>query len=171
MNTVIETERLILRAFTPDDLQAFIRMNSDPDMIRYAQPRAITAEDEAREAMAKGPFHDYEHVGYGRFACVWKATGEVIGFSGLKFLAELNETELGYRFWPVHWGKGLATEAGQASLDFARQTLGLKRLIGLVHPDNGASAQVLRKLGFEVEKQLGFSHFPGVQFNCFARGL
>jgi len=66
---------------------------------------------------------------------------------------------------------GLATEAGRASIDFARCDLGLRRLVALVHPDNVASANVLTKLGFAVEKQLRYSGLNDVDVNLFARAV
>jgi RimJ/RimL family protein N-acetyltransferase len=66
---------------------------------------------------------------------------------------------------------GLATEAGRASLDYARSALHLKRLVAMVHPDNVASARVLGKLGFAIEKQVRFSGLPDVDVNLFARDL
>ena len=66
---------------------------------------------------------------------------------------------------------GLATEAGRASIEFARSDLGLMRLVAMVHPDNEASARVLTKLGFAVEKQLRYSGLQGVDVNLFARPL
>jgi RimJ/RimL family protein N-acetyltransferase len=121
--------------------------------------------------MQAAPIRDYATYGYGRFACVWKETGEVIGFSGVKYVPEIGDTELGYRFLPEHWGKGLATEAGRASIEFARADLGLARLVALVHPDNVASARVLAKLGFAVERQTRFSGLPDVDVNLFSLDL
>lgn len=77
--------------------------------------------------------------------------------------------ELGYRFVPEFRGMGLATEAGQASIDFARSTLGLTRLVALVHPDNTASARAVEKLGFRVEKQVRYSGLDNIDVNLFAR--
>jgi RimJ/RimL family protein N-acetyltransferase len=121
--------------------------------------------------MQAAPFHDYATYGYGRFACVWKATGEVIGFSGIKYVPEIEDNELGYRFLPEYWGRGLATEAGAASIEFARTTLRLGRLVAMVHPDNVASARVVTKLGFSVEKKLRYSGLPGIDIDLFARSL
>ncbi len=121
--------------------------------------------------MHAAPFQDYATYGYGRFACVWKESGAVIGFSGVKYVPEIGETELGYRFLPEFWGRGLATEAGRASIEFARAELGLQRLVALVHPDNHASANVLQKLGFAVEKQLRYSGLPDIDVNLYARDL
>jgi RimJ/RimL family protein N-acetyltransferase len=121
--------------------------------------------------MEAAPFHDYATYGYGRFACVWKETGEVIGFSGLKYVPEISDTELGYRFLPEFWGLGLATEAGRASINFARSDLRLQRLVALVHPENVASAKVLTKLGFAIEKTIRYSGLNDIDVNLFARSL
>jgi RimJ/RimL family protein N-acetyltransferase len=94
-----------------------------------------------------------------------------VGFSGVKYVPEIGDTELGYRFLPEFWGMGLATEAGHASIEFARADLGLRRLVAMVHPDNEASARVLKKLGFAVEKQLRYSGLQGVDVNLFALEL
>jgi RimJ/RimL family protein N-acetyltransferase len=171
MNKIIDTGRLILRRFTLDDLPAFYELCSQPEIIRYAQSTPLASLEEARAFMHAAPFHDYATYGYGRFACVWKESGEVIGFSGVKYVPEIGDTELGYRFLPEFWGLGLATEAGRASIEFARADLGLGRLVAMVHPDNVASANVLTKLGFAVEKQLRYSGLQGVDVNLFSIDL
>jgi RimJ/RimL family protein N-acetyltransferase len=171
MQNEIETERLVLRWFREDDVQALYLLGSIPEIIRYAQSKPLASLEEARALLHAAPFHDYAIHGYGRFACVWKATGAVIGFSGVKYVPEFAETELGYRFLPEYWGRGLATEAGEASIDFARSSVGLTRLIALVHPDNTASARVVTKLGFSIEKRVRYSGLNGVDVNLFARAL
>lgn len=171
MDTVIDTGRLILRRFTMDDLEAFYQLGSRPEIIRHAQAEPLASREQALEFMKAAPFHDYATYGYGRFACVWKATGEVIGFSGVKYVPEIEDTELGYRFLPDYWGRGLATEAGEASIEFARTTLGLRRLVAMVHPDNVASARVVTKLGFSVAKKLRYSGLPGVDIDLYSLTL
>jgi len=171
MDKVIDTGRLILRRFTLDDLPAFYQLCSRPEIIRYAQSTPLASLEEARAMMHAAPFHDYATYGYGRFACVWKESGEVIGFSGVKYVPEIGDTELGYRFLPEFWGLGLATEAGRASIEFARTDLHLGRLVAMVHPENVASATVLTKLGFAVEKQLRYSGLQDVDVNLFSIDL
>jgi RimJ/RimL family protein N-acetyltransferase len=171
MDTVIDTGRLLLRRFTTDDLEAFYQLGSRPEIIRYAQAAPLASREQALEFMTAAPFHDYATYGYGRFACVWKATGAVIGFSGVKYVPEIEDNELGYRFLPEYWGQGLATEAGTALIEFARSTLRLERLVAMVHPDNVASARVVTKLGFVVERTLRYSGLPDVDVELFARGL
>jgi ribosomal-protein-alanine N-acetyltransferase len=168
MHAIVETERLILRRFTLDDLDAFHALGTDPELIRYVGNAPFASREAARECLINAPLTDYDVHGYGRFACVWKASGAVIGFSGVKYLADMEETELGYRFLRPYWGMGLATESARASIDFARDTLGLKRLIGLAHEDNHGSAAIMNKLGFAVERQIDED---GTAFNVFARAL
>ena len=155
----IQTKRLVLRHFESADAHAFYKLASIPAVIRYVGNAPLKSIAEAEAALVAAPLRDYEVHGYGRFACVWKKSGEVIGFSGLKFIEELSETELGYRFLPEYWGLGLATEAGEASIDYARCSLGLKKLIALVHPENQASARVLVKLGFSARGSTRLSAF------------
>ena len=171
MDKVIDTGRLILRRFRLDDLQAFHQLASRPEIIRHAQSTPVASLEDARELMYAAPFHDYATYGYGRFACVWKETSDVIGFSGVKFVPEIGDTELGYRFFPEFWGKGLATEAGRASIEFASADLGLKRLVAMVHPENLASARVVVKLGFSIEKKLPYSGLKGVDVDLYSRSI
>lgn len=140
-----ETERVKHRAFTPDDAEAFFRLNSHPEIMRYTGEPLLESLEESRQALAAYP--DFDTVGYGRWACVLKETDTIIGFCGLKFLPELNEVDVGFRFFPEYWGQGIATETCSACIAFGFETLNLERILGLVLPDNNASIRVLEKCG------------------------
>ena len=148
----IETARLLLRRFTLADVPALFQLGTIPELIRYTGNTPLASLDEARENLIANPLRDYEVHGFGRLACVWRETGQVIGFSGVKHLDELDENELGYRLLPAWWGRGLATEAGRAVIGHARAVYQLQRLVSVIHPDNRASKNVVRKLGFTFEK-------------------
>ena len=92
MHEPIDTGRLILRRFDEGDLEAFYQLWSRPEIIRYAQSEPVASREQALQLMKAAPLHDYATHGYGRFACVWKATGDVIGFSGPKYLPELGHS-------------------------------------------------------------------------------
>ena len=156
----LETERLVLRPFVLDDAEAFLRMNSEPEIIRYTYQSPLSSLEEAVDLMKRVPFKDYQTWGYGRLAVVLKQTGEVIGFCGLKYLPEIGETEVGYRLMPEHWQQGLATEAAARALQHGREDLGLKRIVALVDPGNVASAKVAMKIGLHLESQVPF---PGIE--------
>jgi RimJ/RimL family protein N-acetyltransferase len=72
---------------------------------------------------------------------------------------------------PSFWGIGLATESALAAIVYARNQLGLQRLVGWVHPDNVASARVLTKLGFSFDRRTSITSIPGVDFDLYEKGL
>jgi RimJ/RimL family protein N-acetyltransferase len=145
---ILETERLLLREFDEGDVEALYVLGSDPAIIRYTgDPEGgMKSIEHAREVLRSRPMADYQKHGFGRWACVLKASGEVIGFAGLKYLDDLKDVDIGYRLLPAHWGLGFATEASRAVLDYGFSCLKLERIIGLVDPENVASVRVLEKL-------------------------
>jgi RimJ/RimL family protein N-acetyltransferase len=151
MKTILETDRLLLREFVLDDLEPFFRMGSDPDVTRYTGNSFKTIE-QARQALEERPLADYRKYGYGRWAAVYKPTGQVIGFVGLKYLDDVGEVDLGYRFFKEYWGQGLATEASRAVVAYGFGPLQLKRIIAFADRENQASVRVLEKVGFTFEK-------------------
>ena len=170
MKAVLETPRLILRAFTLDDVDAMYQLMTVPEVIRYVGNKPAQSKQDVLDYMHQHPLRDYQVYGYGRFACIWKETGQVIGFSGIKYLEEISETELGYRFLPEFWRKGLATEAGFAVMEFAKN-LGLTRLVAVIHPQNEGSKQVALRLGFALEGQTELSLIEDCNLLLFSRAI
>jgi [ribosomal protein S5]-alanine N-acetyltransferase len=158
---ILETDRLQLREFDEGDAEPFYLMVSDPAVIRYTGDPLCGARsvEQALEVLRSRTLADYRKHGFGRWACVLKASGEVIGFAGLKYLADLQEVDLGYRLLPAYWGQGLATEACRPILEYGLTRLGLERIMALVHPENVASVRVLEKLGLTP---IGFVEYQGV---------
>ncbi len=144
-----ETHRLFHRAFTVDDAEAVFALNSNPEVMRFTAEPLLPSLDAAKQAITNYP--DFDEVGYGRWACVLKETQTVIGFCGLKYLSDLDAVDVGYRFLPQYGGRGLASEACIASLDFGFRTLCLDQIIGLVLPENAASIRVLEKAGMRSD--------------------
>src|SRR3977135_2201005 len=149
MKVILETDRLLLREYVEDDAQAFFDLNSDPEVLRFVPDKALLNVEQARQILVDHPIADYRKHGFGRGACILKSTGEQIGFAGLKYLEELGEVDVAYRLMPSHWGQGLATEAALASVRYGFAELGLRRIIGLVMPENIASVRVLEKAGLQ----------------------
>jgi ribosomal-protein-alanine N-acetyltransferase len=111
MKVIIETERLIVREYVEDDAEAFFRLNSDPEVLRFVPDAGLVNVEEARKMLMEHPVADYRKHGFGRGACILKSTGENIGFAGLKYLEELGEVDVAYRFMRPYWGLGLASLA------------------------------------------------------------
>ncbi|MGJ7917167.1 GNAT family N-acetyltransferase [Massilia sp. LXY-6] len=163
----METERLILRRFTLDDAEAWLPLVSLPDIIRYTGDTPARSVDEAREVLRTRPLRDYAVHGYGRMAVIEKASARLVGFSGLKYLDDLREVDIGYRFLPDCWGKGYATESAFALMERGRREHGFTRIVGMAHPDNAASIHVLEKLGLRFERLLA-PEADGVRLRLYA---
>ena len=160
----LETERLVLRLFTPDDVQAMYDLNSDPEVTRYAEAAPVRDLQEAREKLQSGPLADYAKYGYGRFAVEDRDTGEVIGFCGIKYIPEIGLPEIGYRLKRSYWGRGLCTEAARACVDFARDDLKIGKLVALIMPENIASIRVAEKLGMKKGPLINIYDVDALQY-------
>lgn len=143
---LLETPRLLLRKHVLEDAPFFLELNSDPEVTKYTGDGAFKNLEEA-ETIVRYVISQYEKNGYGRWLVSLKETGQPLGWCGLKYHDDSGDTDLGYRFMKQYWGKGYATEAGSACLDYGFKQLGLKRMIGRADTHNLASIQVLKKLG------------------------
>lgn len=159
---ILETDRLRLRRFLPGDGAAMFELNSDPEVLRYTGDPPFADPPEA-EAFVRSYDH-YEHFGIGRWVVVEKATGTFLGWCGLKYSLELDETDLGFRFFRRYWNKGYATESARACVDYAFEKLGLSLLVGRAMHANGASIRVLEKVGFHYWKDFDFDGHRGVYY-------
>ena len=151
MNPIV-TERLIIRPFTLDDIEAAYQMNLDEEVSKFTGDGGVVSYEEIEQRITNDVLGDYQKHGYGRFAVEWKESGEFIGFAGLKYLENMQEVDLGYRLMSAYWGNGIATEAGKACLEYGFEELGLKRIIAMLLPENKGSIRVLEKLGFQFER-------------------
>ena len=168
MNFIIETNRLKLRELTPADAQHFFDLNADLEVIKFTGDPPFENVGAAREFLEN--YDQYEKYGYGRWAVILKETGEFTGWCGLKYLPELDETDLGFRFFRRHWNKGYATESALACIEFGFKKLKLKRIVGRAMAANSASVRVLEKTGFEFVKEMEFEEHPGLYFSLDASG-
>lgn len=149
----IQTPRLLLRPFTMDDVGDSYRLNLDPEVTRFTGDGGVVSHNEIERRIREDVIGDYDKFGYGRMAVILKKENCFIGFAGLKYLPDLNETDLGYRLERNCWGQGLATEAGKACLEYGFEKLGLETITSMVLPENLASIRVLDKLGFKPDGQ------------------
>lgn len=144
--TIIETPRLLLRKKVVEDAPFFLELNSDPLVTQYTGDGAFKNLT-AAEDIVKYVIGQYEKNGYGRWLVAIKETGEPLGWCGLKLHDDTQETDLGYRFMQKHWGKGYATEASLACIDYGFNVLKLNRIYGQAMKENIASINVLKKVG------------------------
>lgn len=152
MGFLLETERLLLRESIEDDAQDIFELTNDPEVMRYTGDVSFESVEKTRELIRN--YEDYEKNSYGRWTTIIKATNEIIGWCGLKYIKEINETDIGFRFKKKYWNKGYATEASLACLDVGFNQFNLLQIVGQVFSDNGASIRVLEKIGMTYWKDL-----------------
>jgi [ribosomal protein S5]-alanine N-acetyltransferase len=151
MNTLFQSERLLFRQFTPTDADLLYELNSDPEVVKYVHEPATTKEN-AGDIITNIILPQYEN-NMGRWAVHLKYTEEFIGWAGLKYIAEKDIIDLGYRFKKKSWGKGYATEAARTCISYGFAHLGLTRIIAQAHVENTASINVIEKCGMEFVKE------------------
>ena len=162
----IETERLVLREFVPEDAALVLALNTDSEVTRFMPKHAYENEDlkRATKRVEISMAYYEKHSGLGIWPTVLKGSGETIGWTCLKHLGETDEIELGYRFLPQFWGRGLCTEISTALVRYGFEDLGLQRIVGITDPRNLASRRVLEKLGFRYVKD---AHYYGHDVHYF----
>ncbi len=161
---MLETERLIIRKFTPDDLPWVIEMRSLPAVNKYlGGPRLQNPEAVTKRMQFY--FDCYEKFGFGQSAMIWKETGETIGASGLQPLENTGEIEVGYSLKPQFWRMGLGYECAQAWLEYGFITAGLERIVAVADPANTGSWRIMEKCGMSYEKT---GEFYGIQCKFYA---
>ena len=147
--TTVETERLVLRPWTEDDLDPLAAIFAEPAFWHYPFRRGFSREE--TEVFLHRQFDHWSAHGYGSWAAELKDSHRLIGYIGLALPTWLPQVmpavEVGWRLHPHYWGRGLATEGGRASLRFGFGALGLDRIIAIVMPENAPSRRVMAKLG------------------------
>ncbi|HSJ53928.1 MAG TPA: GNAT family N-acetyltransferase [Anaerolineae bacterium] len=149
----LRTARLLLRPFEDADAAALHRMYQPDDVRRYLPMPTAPSLEQIQRFVTRQRAH-WEKHGYGHWSLVPEGEGEIIGWAGLQYLPELDETEVAYALDRPFWGKGYATEAALASLDFGFQHFPLDHIIALVHPQNTASRRVIEKCGMAYVETL-----------------
>ena len=157
--TVLITERLLLRRWRVADREPFAAMNADPRVMEHF-PACLTREESDELADRIEAYFD-QH-GFGLFAAELRATGDFIGYIGLSvpaFQAHFTPcVEIGWRIAAAHWNQGLATEGARAVLEHALGTLGLPEIVSFTVPANLASRRVMEKIGMTHNPADDFDH-------------
>src|ERR1700745_205693 len=155
----LQTPRLILRSFRPDDIDAMAQLLANPDFMRFSLG-VFTDRKKTVDFIEKMMGWDRESMP-SQLAVVLRSEDSVIGYCGFHHHSEVpGEVEIGYRLHPDYWNRGLITEAARVVRDHGFAHLKLPRVISLVHPDNIPSRRVAEKNGMRVEKEITFRGFP-----------
>jgi [ribosomal protein S5]-alanine N-acetyltransferase len=150
---ILRTERLLLRDFAEDDWPAVLAYHRDPRYLRF-YPHDDVTEQDARAFVQRFLDWQAEHPRR-RFQLAVTLDGEVIGNAGVRRTEPGSRVaDLGYEIDPAHCGRGYATEAARAVLDWGFEHLDLHRVGAHCVAENTSSARVLRKLGMQEEGRL-----------------
>lgn len=168
MNLILETDRLILREILVSDAEAFFAMDNNPNVHRYLWNKPTQKIEETLEIITFVR-KQYLDNGIGRFAIISKETKEFMGWAGLKFNTEMvnNKTnfyDIGYRLDEKFWGRGYASEASFAWVQYAFETLKIKTIEAATHIENMASNRILQKIGMQFTEQY---QEDGVSWNWY----
>ena len=148
---VLETERLILRTMREDDAEAFLDIFSDPIAMRYFG--VIFDLPRMNQWVRSNLKHEKQH-GFSLLTVILKDNNEVIGDCGLETDEIDGQTVvgIGFDFRRQYWGKGYATEAALAVLDYGFTQFGFDSISGWIDPENSPSQRVAERIGMTVEK-------------------
>lgn len=146
----IETARLLIRMFQPDDLDDLSRIYADADVMKYLSGHALTREETA--GWLDYFLNGWQEYGFGWWAVVLKARGELIGHCGLQFIHSTSEIEVTYGLAKAFWRMGLASEAARACLRYGFEELKLDHILALADPENFGSHRVMQRVGMTYEK-------------------
>jgi RimJ/RimL family protein N-acetyltransferase len=142
----LETERLRLRQFCDSDLDEYARITADPETMRHFARGEPFDREQALRSLGYISGH-WRIRGYGLWAAEDKASGALIGRIGLLRPDGWPGLEVAWLVARERWREGFATEGGRAALDHAFTTLGERRAVSLIAPENTASIRVAEKLG------------------------
>ena len=155
MNLILETERLILRPLELSDAENMFAMDQNPEVHKYLWQKPSHQIEESIKII-EYVLNQYERNKIGRFATTIKETGEFIGWTGIKFVHDhvengnTNFYDYGYRLNEKFWGKGYATEATIAWLDYGFNQMNIDKIDAYTHNENDASNHVLEKVGMTL---------------------
>jgi [ribosomal protein S5]-alanine N-acetyltransferase len=168
----IETERLVIRPWQPDDRPAFTAVMAHPEVTQYVHGGQPYTEAEVDEWFARQSRQIAEH-GMCMGALVEKATNRVVGLAGTQPLGTTSDLEIGWILARDAWGHGYATEAGAAAMRHVLETLNRPRVVAIIDPGNEPSKRVAARLGMTYEatytgEELGH-RFPQIVVELFSR--
>jgi RimJ/RimL family protein N-acetyltransferase len=160
----VETQRLRLERWDRrEHAPGLAAVNADPEVMRFITGGATMTRVESQVQSDRIAEH-WRTYGFGLWAVIEAASGQMIGFAGLSHPLWLpgweRTVEVGWRFAREAWGNGYATEAGQAGLAYGFGRVGLSEIVSLIHPDNERSLAVAGRLGLELTERIPHPRRP-----------
>ena len=154
----LRTDRLTIRELDEADAPFLLELLNDPGFINFIGDRGVRTIDDALAYLHNGPQAMIAQYGYGLWRVALSDSDEAIGICGILKRDSLPHPDLGYAILTRHCGHGYAREVASATLAYAREQLGIARVLAITALENPASIKLLEKLGFVFE---GIRQLPG----------
>lgn len=149
---IMESERLMLRPFTISDSDFIIELLNTEGWIKYIGDRNVKTTEDARNYLLNGPIKSYEINGFGLSLVELKETRAPIGMSGLLRREYLDHPDIGFAYLPNYIGKGYAYEMAKKIIQNGFDEININKIQAITLPENFSSVKLLKKLGFNYEK-------------------
>lgn len=159
----LQTARLRMRLFTPDDLDRMCEITRDPEVMRFIGYGHPLSREETLTNLNM-IMNGFRRRGYGRWALERRDTGALVGYCGLSSGNPDVGVELAYMLAREEWGRGLALEAARASLRYGFETLRMDSIAGLTFHDNRRSRLVLERVGMKFIRDAHYYDFACVHY-------
>jgi len=141
----LETERLVINAFSPSDKEVWRTIEASADVRKYIDGQPLNPKD--ADAYLDQSIESYSIKGFGRYAVRHKHSGLLMGMCGFRDTSY--GLDFGYRYAPEYWGQGYGFEAAKAVLDYGLNILKLDCIVALAFKANSASIRIIENLNFE----------------------
>ena len=148
---ILTTNRLIVRKLTLDDSPFFYELVNDTAWIKNIGDRNVQTLDDAEDYLKDRIIPSYANLGFGFYAVVEKQTNAITGISGFIKRDELQHVDVGFAFLPEYRGKGYAFESTNALMNYGKEVLGFKTILGIANNDNQRSHLLLEKIGLKFK--------------------
>jgi RimJ/RimL family protein N-acetyltransferase len=152
------------------DAAFVLELLNEPSFLRNIGDKGVRTLDDSRQYILDGPVDSYQRLGFGLWLVELKDSTVPIGICGLVKRDALTDVDIGYAFLPRFWSLGYAYESASAVMSYARDVLGLKRLLAVTNQDNAGSIKVLEKLGLKFERMVRLAE-DGPEIKLFASEL
>lgn len=154
MIKIIETERLMIREFDLNDVDFIVTLLNTPSWLQFIGDRGVKNIEDAKNYLINGPMKSYRANGFGLSMVEMKDGSVPIGMCGLIKRDSLDDIDIGFAMLPRYSGKGYGYEAASATMDHAKNSIGLNRVVAITVADNIYSIGLLKKLGMQFEKMM-----------------
>lgn len=145
---------------TIQDADSIYLLNLDADVLKYTGDKPFESIENARKFLKN--YDHYNNYGFGRWAVIHKTSNKYLGWCGIKYTPDLDEYDIGFRFFKNYWNNGYATESAKACLNLGFGKYQITEIVGRAMKENIGSIKVLEKIGLTYFKTFNFDGEKGL---------